>query len=378
MNSLRFERPRLGRVVLSLSICGLGLGMASGCTGKSQAEKITRPVEIAIPVTTVRAELRSLDKAIPVSGTLFAKDEATLSAEVEGRVEKTLVEFGDQVKSGQELASINTTTYEAQAQQAAATLARTKASALNAEHELKRVQELIKSSIAAESELDKAKADSEQARAEVQGAEAMATLARLNLERSHVRAPFDAAVAERIANGGDFMKVGSPLFRVVNDKTLKYIVHAPERYAGEVKRDQTVLFSVDSWPGRIFEGKVYLISPSINTTTRSFALGALVPNADRTLKANSFARGELILQRSRPTLMIPLDAVQNFAGVSKVFLLENGVGRSREVQVGRIKEGQQEILSGLKEGEIIITSGFTKLFDGAKVRVKDVTDGKST
>ncbi|MDB6032708.1 MAG: putative Macrolide-specific efflux protein macA precursor [Verrucomicrobiales bacterium] len=373
MNKLRNQLSLFARhlpVLLVTLLC-------PGCS-KSQAEKVHQLAEPLFLITTAPVAMKPMDRTIPVSGTLFAKDEATLSAEVEGQIEKTLVEFGDRVKAGQELAFINTTTYEAQAQQAAANLARAKANAQNAEHELKRVQELIKAAIAAESELDKAKADAEQARAEISGAEATATLARLNLERSHVRAPFDAAVAERVGNAGDFLKVGGPLFRVVNDKVLKYIVQAPERYASEVKIDQRVVFYVDAYPGELFEGKVFLISPSVNTTTRSFAFGALVPNPDKRLKANSFARGELIIEKNRPTLTVPLDAVQNFAGVSKVFVLEKGTSRSRNVQVGRIKESRQEVLSGLNEGEIVITSGTTKLYDGAKVRLKEADDAKST
>jgi membrane fusion protein (multidrug efflux system) len=377
MNGLRTQILHLGRWFRILVLGILSVSLYAGCT-KSQAEKVNRPSDTSVAITVARVVLKPLDRTIPVAGTLYAKDEATLSAEVEGRVEKTMAEFGDHVEAGRELALINTTTYEAQAQQAAANLARAKANAQNAEHELKRVQELVKASIAAESELDKAKADAEQARAEVQGAEATATLARLNLERSHVRAPFEAAVAERVGNAGDFLKVGSPLFRIVNDRTLKYIVQAPERYAGEIKKDQRVVFSVDAYPEQAFEGKVYLISPSVNITTRSFAFGALVPNDSRKLKANSFARGEIILERNRPTLVVPLGAVQNFAGVTKVFVLEKGVSRSRDIQVGRIQDEHQEVLSGLKEGELVITSGTTKLYDGAKVRLKEAADGKST
>jgi membrane fusion protein, multidrug efflux system len=377
MNKLRDQLSLFTRhLLVSLLVSAVTL-FCPGCS-KSQAEKVHLPADAFVLITTAPVMLNPMDRTIPVSGTLFAKDEATLSAEVEGQIEKTLVEFGDQVQASQELALINTTTYQAQAQQAAANLARVRANAQNAEHELKRVQELIKAAIAAESELDKAKADAEQARAEILGAEATATLARLNLERSHVRAPFDAAVAERIGNAGDFLKVGSPLFRVVNDKVLKYIVHAPERYASEVKKDQRVVFYVDAYPGESFEGKVFLISPSVNTTTRSFALGALVPNAEKRLKANSFARGELIIEKNRPTLTIPLDAVQNFAGVSKVFVLEKGASRSRNVQVGRIKDGRQEVLNGVEEGELVITSGTTKLYDGAKVRLKEAEHAKST
>lgn len=376
MNRLQINLLWLASASKALLLAAL-LSSCPGCD-KSQAQKPQQPADPAVQVTTARVVSKPLDRTIPVAGTLFAKDEATLSAEVEGQVEKTLVEFGDQVKVGQELALVNTTTYEAQLQQANAALARIKANAQNAELELKRVQELIKSSIAAESELDKAKAEAEQARAEVLGAEATSTLARLNLDRSRVKAPFEAAIAERIASAGDFLKVGTPLFRVVNDRTLKYIVQAPEKYAGEVKKEQPVVFYVDAYPDKPFEGKVFLISPSVNTTTRSFAFGALVPNDRRQLKANSFARGELVLERNRPTLMVPLDAVQNFAGVTKIFILENGASRTREVQVGRIKDGYQEVLSGVKEGEVVITSGTTKLYDGAKVRVKEAAHAKST
>src|SRR5439155_16486787 len=131
--------------------------------------------------------------------------------------------------------------------------------------------------IASTSDLDQAVAAAEQARSEVSAAEAAEAIARLNLERSHVRAPYDSAVAERIANMGDFVKAGSPLFRVVNDRLLKYIVQAPERYAGDVHKEQLVRFTVDAY-SEPFEGKVYLISPSVNTTTRGFAFGALVEN----------------------------------------------------------------------------------------------------
>jgi hypothetical protein len=83
---------------------------------------------------------------------------------------------------------------------------------------------------------------------------------------------------------------GKPMFRIVNDAVLKYIVQAPEAYAGQVVRDQEVVFTVDAFPGQPFTGRVFLISPQVNTGTRAFAFGALVPNADRKLKASTFAR----------------------------------------------------------------------------------------
>jgi len=320
----------------------------------------------AIPVSTERVTSVPLDRTLAVVGTLYARDEATLGAEVEGKVESTRVDFGDRVKAGQELALIDTATYETQARQAAANLTRAEANAANAEKELKRVQAL--GPVASQSDVDKAVSEAEQGRAEVKSADAADSMARLNLERSHVRAPFDAAIAERVVSAGDFVKVGMPLFRVVNDQILKYIVQAPERYAGEVEKGMPVVFTVDAFPGEKFTGTVYLISPQVNTATRSFAIGALVTNATARLRANTFARGELLLERAVPTAVVPLDAVVNFAGVTKVFVLDHDVARSREVQVGRIIEGRQEILAGLTPGETVIVSGQSKLYDGTKVR----------
>ncbi len=340
------------------------------CGKKPEQASTAKQVPEGVPVTVAKVQRVQFDRTLPIVGTLFAKDEATIAAQVEGQIEKTKVDFGDRLTNGQEIALIDTTSYDAQAKQAAANLAKAKANALNAEQSLKRVQSLQKEKISAESELDKAIADAEQARAEVKAAEATEAIARLNLDRSHVRAPFDSAVAERIGSAGDYVKIGAPLFRVVNDSVLKYIVQAPEAYAGSVAKEQQVVFTVDAFPTNQFEGKVFLISPQVNTSTRAFAFGALVQNSDRRLRANTFARGELILEKAVPTTVVPIEAVVNFAGINKVYVVDQNVVHAREVQAGRIRDGVQEILSGLEPDQSVVVTGQSKLYEGAKVRVK--------
>lgn len=355
------------RIIL---LVALFIGALAGCS-KKPAAKPKPGGDQGVPVEVAKAVSVPMDRAITIVGTLYPKDESTLGAEVEGRVEKTLADFGDRIEGGQLLAQIDTTTYDALAKQAGANLARAQANAANAEQNLKRVQKLSGENIASQSDLDTAVAEAEQARATVKAAEAAEVVARLNLGRSHVKAPFNAAVAERITSAGDFVKVGSPLYRVVNDGVLKFIFAVPERHAAQVRKEQPVVFRVDAFPGESFEGKVYLISPQVTATTRAFSVGALVQNADRKLKASSFARGELILERGVATTVVPLDAVMSFAGVTKVFVVENGVARSKSVEVGRIVDGKQEIQSGVNPGETVVLSGQTKLRDGSKVKVKD-------
>jgi len=356
-------------------LLALLLVTASGCSRKDDARS-KHSADDSIAVTLAAVGMTNVDRTIPVVGTLFPKDEATLAAEVEGRVERTMVEFGDRLTNGQLIAQIDTTTYEALARQASANVARAKATAANAEQNLKRTRELNKSAIASASELDQTIAAAEQAFSEVKAAEASEAIARLNLERSRVRSPFDAAVAERIANTGDFMKAGSPLFRIVNDKVLKYIVNAPERYAGHVQKEQIVRFTVDAY-SEPFEGRVFLISPSVNTITRAFAFGALVDNREGKLKASTYARGELILERNVSTTIVPLDAVINFAGITKVFVVESGVARARIVQIGRVLGPHQEVLSGLRPGDKVAVTGQTRLFDGAKVHIQATDNGNA-
>ena len=362
------HRPNFHGYPLAPAFALVALFFLCACSPK-EAAPVARRGAAVIPVDVQTVVTLPLDRTLPIVGTLLAKDEATLGAEVEGKVERTLVDFGDRVKPGQELALIDTALFEALARQAAANVAKAKATAANAEKELERVGQL--GNIASQSDRDKADAEAQQARAEVKSVEAAEAIAQLNLQRSHVKAPFEAAVAERIASAGDFKRIGEPIFRVVNDGVLKYIVQAPERYAALVRKEQPVFFTVDAFPGEKFEGKVFLISPQVNTTTRAFAFGALVQNADRRLRASTFARGELILERNVPTTVVPLDAVVSFVGINKVFIVQGDTAKPREVQVGRVIDGQQEILSGVKAGESIVVSGQSKLYDGAKVRVKE-------
>jgi multidrug efflux pump subunit AcrA (membrane-fusion protein) len=115
-------------------------------------------------VTIAEVTMVTVDRTLPVVGTLLPKDEAAISAQVEGQVEKTLVDFGARVEAGQLLALIDTASYEAQAAQAAATLAKAQANQKNAERNLKRVLELQQEKISSASALDEATALAEQAR----------------------------------------------------------------------------------------------------------------------------------------------------------------------------------------------------------------------
>ena len=106
------------------------------------------------------------------------------------------------------------------------------------------------------------------------------------------------------------------------------------------------------------------------SSSRAFSVGALVTNSNFRLKANTFARGTLTLERAVPTLVVPLEAVVNFAGVTKVFVVEAETAHARTVKAGRIQDGRQEILEGLKTGERVVITGQGSLSDGARIAIQ--------
>ena len=324
-----------------------------------------------MPVTVSVVTNAAWDRTVSIVGTLYPKDEAMISARVEGQVEATFVDFGDRVREGQDLAAIDTTAYEALLQQAAGNRAKADANLANARQNFERVQRLRQGGIASDADFDAARAQLDQWEAELKSTAGVEAVARLNLERSKVKAPFDGAIAQRVVGRGDFVKVGSPLFHVVNDAVLKFIFQVPERHASFVEKRLAVSFGVDNYPGETFRGSVYLISPAVALASRAFSVGALVTNTGFRLKADSFARGELVLQQGVPTPVVPVEAVISFAGVTRVFVLDGDTARSRPIVCGRIRDGRQEVLEGLKLGERVVVSGQSKLTDGMNVAVRE-------
>jgi membrane fusion protein (multidrug efflux system) len=339
-----------------------------GCKRESAGlMKAPRPDATTVTVATVTNI--GWDKTVSIVGTLFPKDEAAIAAQVEGAVERTLVDFGDRVRSNQDLAFIDTASYEAQLEQAVGNLAKAEAASTNARLNFERVEKLRTNDIASASDFDQAKTQRDQWDAEVKAARGGEGVARLNLQHSRVQAPFDGAIAQRIVGRGDYVKVGSPLFNIVNDAVLKFIFQVPERYASYVEKKLPATFRVDNYPGEAFTGSVYLISPAVNTASRAFNVGALVTNTDFRLKANTFGRGELVLERGLPTPVVPLESVISFAGVTKVFVVEDSVAHGRTVKAGRIRDGLQEIVEGLKAGEVVVVTGQSRLSDGSPVSI---------
>src|SRR5436309_9677982 len=162
-----------------MKVLGNGVALLGGlcavllvsCGKSEKARTPGRGEGAARQVRVARTELRPMERAVQVVGTLSAHDEATVAAQVAGQIEKFHVDLGDRVAANQEMALIDTTSYEALARASAANLAKATAAAANASRNLKRIQDLQRDQIASSSELDQATADAASASAEVKAVE---------------------------------------------------------------------------------------------------------------------------------------------------------------------------------------------------------------
>jgi RND family efflux transporter MFP subunit len=134
--------------------------------------------------------------------------------------------------------------------------------------------------------------------------------------------------------------------------------------------DLEVEVTVDAYPNEVFPGKVARINPTIDPQSRSFDVEAHIPNQDHRLKHGGFAKAEVIVGASDHAITVPLEAVSRFAGVTKVFKVVEGVAQEVEIATGTQGEGWIEAVGSLQAGDVVVTSGQSKLANGTKVVVR--------
>ncbi len=330
--------------------------------GKEAAAKPT-PTPAPVAVTANVVEKKRVERTIDFVGTLNAYAEAEVSAEIEGRMTAINADLGDQVARGQTLAALDSAEISAKLREAEASLARRT-------NDARRADQLRGRGVMSQQEFDAISSDLGVARAR-------RDVLAIQVDHTRIRAPFDGRIAKRKAEVGDYVRTGTPLFVLVADDPLRLRGEVPERYASDIAVGQEVRATVEAFPGEILRGKLTRISPASNTTSRALTVEALVPNPGGRLKTGFFAKADILTRNDTEALVIPVEALVNFAGVTRVFVIgEDGTVRGQQVTPGLRRGTGVEITSGLSAGDRVATSGLGRLSDGVSVVVRaDVPGG---
>jgi len=368
----------------------------SGCRGQSPASSASNPAgeDPASPkrVRTARVVTQPLEETVAVMGTLAAYDQATLKVKVPGRVQTITVDLGSVVRQGQVIAQIEPRDYQLRVEQAEAALAQARArlglpiegtddrvdpeqTALvrqaravleEARATYERSARLLEEGIIPRSRFDADEAAYKVALSRYQDAleevrnrqallaqrRAELALARQQLADTVVYAPFDGVVQERHTSVGEFLAAGAPVATIVRIDPLRLRAEVPEREAPRVRPGQRVRVRVEGDPS-IYTGRIVRLSPTITLQTRMLVVEAEVRNTGQ-LRPGAFARVEILTGEGRPAPVVPPNALVSFAGLEKVFVVQQGKAVEKRVTTGRRTGEWVEILSGLEPGEEVI------------------------
>jgi membrane fusion protein (multidrug efflux system) len=341
----------IGGLALVLAAAGCGARSEAEATPEDPGKKDTIIITIA-PVAT-----RMVERTVSVVGTLTANQQADVASEVEGQVVSIDADLGDRVTKDQPLARVRSDVLEAKLREAEASYEKSVADEA-------RGRPLREDGIISVQEW-------EQVRTALAVAKARRDQLRIEVERAVIRAPFDGSIAARLVDMGNYVRPGTAVFRLVQDDPLKFRGEVPERDVPAVQPDQPVRVTVDPYPGEAFNGGVSRVGSASNPTARSLAFEALVPNADHRLRPGFFGRAEIVVRKDPHAVAVPRRAVTTVAGVTKHFVVEDGVAREHEVALGvDLGDGWVEIMQGVSKGQQVATSGLSKLADGTSVQVR--------
>lgn len=364
------------RIARSTGLILLTLAMAAAAACSKSAD--SQPMEAGRPpvaVTVESATLADLQDRVEVVGTLEAKFSAEVKSEVTGVVTDVYVTEWVPVKRGQRLARLDTRETEAGIETLKAGEAQAKVGENRARREYDRALQLKQYGLITPQALDDARTAVEAAEAAMVAARAQIKTAETRLTKSFITSPMDGVVAFRGVSVGDRvenMGGNSPMFRIVDNRSLDLTVSVPSTRLASVRAGQPVEFSAETQPGRAFTGKVMFINPAIDPVSRSTKVIAEVSNPDGVLKGGAFVKGRIIVGQRTGVLQVRKEALLNWSldtGKAEVFVVSADKAQKRAITTGTANGSFIEVLSGVQPGDQVVSRGGFALREGDRVVV---------
>ncbi|CAO3356942.1 efflux RND transporter periplasmic adaptor subunit [Azospirillum melinis] len=339
--------------------------LSGGATGGAPAQGgasggaagATKPPGGAPPMPVEAAQVRvgTVERTVTAVGSLLSNESVVVRPEIAGRISEIAFKEGQRVTKGTVLVRLDDAI-------ARATLAQAQASIAFSRAELSRADQLVRQNTGP-------LRNREQASAKLLADEAAVQLAKAQLDKQVISAPFDGVLGLRKASVGDFVQAGKDIVNLEDIDTLKLDFRVPEMFLPAVKVGQTVKVAVDAFGGRSFDGTVYAIDPLVDVNGRALAIRARVPNPDGSLRPGLFARVSLTLTTVPDAVLIPEQAIVAFGKDQFVFKVVDGKVAQTRVVLGERRNAEVEIAKGLAPGDMVVTAGQLKIRDGVPVTV---------
>lgn len=329
-----------------------------------QKSKFSLPPEI---VTTAKSQSESWESTLTAIGSLTAVQGVTVSAEVPGKVTHIAFTPGTKVQTGDLLVRQDTSSEEAQ-------LRSVETGAALAKLNLDRYTELLAQNNIAQSLYDNAEAQYKQAKAQVDSI-------RATINKKNIRAPFSGRLGIRLINLGQILKENEPIVSLQSLDPIFVDFLLPQQHLGQIQKGLVVRIKTDALPGQILQGKITTINPEVDSATRNIRIQATVANDQELLRPGLFVNVEVVLPARQDVIVIPATAVLYAPYSDSVFVLketknektgQNETVLSQQfVKLGEKRGDFAAVVSGLGEGETIVSTGVFKLRNGQAVVINN-------
>jgi HlyD family secretion protein len=405
-------------IILAALVLYRGWGFTQKRSGTQRAARIEVPVQV-IPVVA-----KPLTYSMKVTGDILPLLQVDLIPKVSGYLERIDVHIGDIVKQGQVIAQINQTDFLYKVREIEAKVAQAKAQLTeietgtrteelrqaeeavkqaqsrfeNAKQQHERIEALYKREVISKKERDTADMEYTVAEAQLASSQQQLKLLRegarqevrdatqaklremeaiLEQERNHLKdtkivAPFRGEISRKYVDAGAFVSPSSPptpLVNLVHIETLKIVANVLEKDIPLLKAGMKAKIRVESYPGKVFEGRVEKINSALDLSTRTLQAEIYIPNSDRSLKPGMFANVEMVLLEKSQTLVIPREAILEAGSEMSAFVVEGKQAVRRSITIGYEQDRMVEVLKGLNEGDQVVIKGQQLIKEGSTIRI---------
>jgi RND family efflux transporter MFP subunit len=349
-----------------------GLSACDKFPGKGDKKEATAaPIKLVIGAEDILTiEANALASGPVITGSIQPERKADLRAEVSAVVLQVLKENGDVVRRGDVLVRLDQTAIRDNLNSAQDNARNATQSLDQAERNLQRLKTLRASGMTSLQALDDAEVRRNGAQSELSASNARAVLARQQLERTIVRAPFDGVVSDRKVSAGDTASIGKELLKVIDPSSMRFAGRVSADKISEVSVGQPVNFRINGYAGQAFRGKVTRVDPSANDVTRQVEVLVSFSDAKQPRVAGLYAEGT-IEANSVKALTLPESVVARSGDKASVWRVKGNTLNQVDLALGARdpRTGNFEVRSGLSEGDVVLRNPSSSFKDGQTVEM---------
>ena len=354
------------RRILPLALCA-GVSLFAGC--KSAPPPVAAAPQ-AMPVQVAPVTLSPVPSADTYVATIKSRRSATMQPQVDGNLTRIFVKSGDVVKAGQILMQIDPLKQLATVQQQQGTEAQKKAVYQYNQTELERQRGLFEAGVTSKQAYDQAVQAYQNSRGDYDSSVAQTNTQKRQLAYYQIRAPFNGVVGDIPVHLGDYVSATTVLTTVDENADLEAYIYLPTERASQVKIGLPVEI-LDTDGKTLVKSKISFISPQVDNGLQSILAKAEIPRTTQRLRNEQLVKARVIWS-TNPAPVIPVLAVSLIGGQTFVFIAEpkgdGYVAHQIPVNLGETVDNTYPVISGLKSGDKVITSGLQFLQEGAPVK----------